>query len=218
MSGDTGDVMEYALQHTSAEDEVLSNLYRETNRKTVYPRMISGHLQGRLLEMISRMIRPLRILEVGTFTGYSAICLARGLADGGMLHTIDINDELAEIAMKYFRLAGLDQKITLHTGDAREIIPGLQGQFDMIFIDGDKEQYPEYYPLSMNQLKTGGFLVADNVLWGGKVLPVYQGRDRETAGIREFNRMVAADPCALKFLLPFRDGLYILQKLSDRHY
>jgi caffeoyl-CoA O-methyltransferase len=213
MAEDNGEVMEYALQHTSAEDDVLSNLFRETNRKTVYPRMISGHLQGRLLEMISRMIQPHRILEVGTFTGYSAICLARGLAEGGLLHTIDINDELADMALKYFSLAGLDQRIILHTGDAREIIPGLQEQFDLVFIDGDKEQYPEYYTLSMQKLKAGGFLVADNVLWGGKVLPGYRGRDRETAGIREFNRMVAADPHVQKLLLPFRDGLFILQKI-----
>ncbi len=215
MVEDTDKVMEYARQHTSAEDEVLGNLYRETNRKTVYPRMISGHLQGRLLEMISRMIQPFRILEVGTFTGYSAICLARGLAEGGMLHTIDINDELAAMALKYFDLAGLGQKITLHTGDAREIIPGMQEQFDLVFIDGDKEQYPEYYAASMMKLKTGGFLVADNVLWGGKVLPGYRDRDRETTGIREFNRIVAADPGVEKVLLPFRDGLFIIQKISD---
>jgi predicted O-methyltransferase YrrM len=178
--------------------------------------MISGHLQGRLLEMISRMIQPFRILEVGTFTGYSAICLARGLAEGGMLHTIDINDELAEMALKYFNLAGLGQKITLHTGDARKIIPGIQEQFDLVFIDGDKEQYPEYYAASMMKLKTGGFLVADNVLWGGKVLTGY--RDRETIGIREFNRIVAADPSVEKLLLPFRDGLFIIHKISDDYY
>jgi caffeoyl-CoA O-methyltransferase len=218
MAEDPGEVMKYALGHTSAEDEVLGNLFRETNRKTVYPHMISGHLQGRLLEMMSRMIRPFRILEVGTFTGYSAICLARGLAEGGLLHTIDINDELADMALKYFNLAGLAQRIILHTGDARVIIPGLQDQFDLIFIDGDKEQYPDYYAASMTKLKTGGFLIADNVLWGGKVLPGYQGRDRETKGIREFNRLVAADARVEKLLLPFRDGLFILHKISGDNY
>lgn len=208
-------IMEYALQHTTAEDEVLSLLCRETNRKTVYPRMLSGHLQGKLLEMFSCMIQPSRILEVGTFTGYSAICLAKGLREDGLVHTIDINDELAEMALKYFTLAGMSQKIRLHTGDARVIIPTLEEQFDLVFIDGNKEQYLQYYEEAMKKLKTGGFILADNVLWNGKVLPRYKGSDKETSGIRNFNHFVSGDSRVNKFLLPFRDGLFILRKISD---
>ncbi len=207
-------ITEYALRHSTAEDSVLNRLYRETNLKTVYPHMLSGHLQGKLLEMISHMIRPHRVLEIGTFTGYSAICLARGLSENGLLHTIDINDELTEMALKYFGQAGLTEKIIVHTGDAREIIPGLRENFDLVFIDGDKEQYLEYYQQSMKTLKTGGFIIADNVLWGGKVLPGYAGRDKETAGIAEFNRFIADDPRVEKILLPFRDGWFILRKIA----
>ncbi|MBN1790320.1 MAG: O-methyltransferase [Bacteroidales bacterium] len=207
-------ITEYALRHSTAEDSVLNRLYRETNLKTVYPHMLSGHLQGKLLEMISHMIRPDRVLEIGTFTGYSAICLARGLSENGLLHTIDINDELTEMALKYFGQAGLTEKIIVHTGDAREIIPGLRENFDLVFIDGDKEQYLEYYQQSMKTIKTGGFIIADNVLWGGKVLPGYAGRDKETAGIAEFNRFIADDPRVEKILLPFRDGWFILRKIA----
>ena len=206
-------IMEYALQHTTPEDEVLNRLNRETNLKTVYPHMLSGHLQGRLLEMLSHMIRPHRILEIGTFTGYSAICLAKGLPEKGLLHTIDINDELADMALKYFRLAGLSEKIIFHAGDAREIIPELEDEFDLIFIDGDKEQYLEYYEAVMRKLKKSGFILADNVLWGGKVLPGYAGRDKETAGIADFNAFISADKRVEKILLPFRDGLFILRKI-----
>ena len=209
-----GQIMEYAILHTSSEDEVLSRLYRETNLKTVYPHMLSGHMQGKLLKMISHMIRPGRILEIGTFTGYSAICLASGLSENGLLHTIDINDEITEMALKYFMQAGLSEKIIMHTGDAREIIPGLSDNFDLAFIDGDKEQYLDYYQQIMKKLKTGGFIIADNVLWGGKVLPGYAGRDKEAKGISEFNRFVAQDPRVEKILLPFRDGWFILRKIE----
>jgi caffeoyl-CoA O-methyltransferase len=215
MPGTFDQIMEYALRHTSSEDEVLTGLYRETHLKTVYPRMLSGHLQGKLLEMISFMIRPSRILEIGTFTGYSAICMARGLAENGLLHTIDINDELAEMALKYFKLAGLEKKIILHTGDAREIIPRLEDSFDLAFIDGDKEQYLQYYFQVMEKVKTGGFIIADNVLWSGKVLPGSTATDKETAGIRDFNEFVAADPRVEKLLLPFKDGLFILRKIAS---
>lgn len=209
-----GQIMEYAIRHTSSEDEVLSRLYRETNLKTVYPHMLSGHMQGKLLKMISHMIRPGRILEIGTFTGYSAICLASGLSENGLLHTIDINDEITEMALKYFMQAGLSEKIIMHIGDAREIIPGLSDNFDLAFIDGDKEQYLDYYQQIMKKLKTGGFIIADNVLWGGKVLPGYAGRDKEANGISEFNRFVAQDPRVEKILLTFRDGWFILRKIE----
>jgi len=190
-------------------------LYRETNLKTVYPRMISGHMQGKFLEMISRMICPFRILEIGTFTGYSAICLAKGLKEGGMLHTIDINDELADMALRYFEATGLSRKIFLHTGNAIEIIPALNEYFDLVYIDGDKSQYPVYYELVMKKTRQGGFIIADNVLWGGKALPDYKGSDKETRGIREFNDLIASDQRVEKVMLPLHDGIYLIHKISD---
>jgi predicted O-methyltransferase YrrM len=215
MSDDFKEMLDYAIKHTTAEDEILNQLYRETNLKTVYPRMLSGHLQGRLLEFISRMMRPSRILEIGTFTGYSAICLARGLADNGLMYTLDINDELSEIALRYFKLAGLQDKIILQSGDAREVIPGLDERFDLVFIDGDKEQYLQYYELALNKLRKGGFILADNVLWGGKVLPGSMDQDKETKNIRAFNDYVSKDVRVQKLLLPFRDGIFILHKITD---
>jgi predicted O-methyltransferase YrrM len=207
-------IWDYALRHTTAEDEVLHCLYRETNLKTVYPHMLSGQLQGKLLEMISRMMSPSRILEIGTFTGYSAICLARGLRDGGLLHTIDINDELADLALNYFKLAGLEEKIIVHTGDACMLIPELKEVFDLVFIDGDKEQYSEYYKVAMDSLKTGGYILADNVLWGGKVLHPSGMMDKEARGILDFNETVMADPMVEKIFLPLRDGLYLIRKIG----
>lgn len=203
--------IEYALQHSSPEDEILVRLSRETHLRTVYPRMLSGPLQGKLLEMISHMLKPARILEIGTFTGYSGICLARGLAAGGVLHTIDINDETSVIARKYFELAGLN-RIVMHTGDALEVVPGLDEVFDLIFIDGDKEQYLPYYHAVFDKLRTGGFILADNVLWSGKVLPGMKIGDKETRGILEFNIFVARDVRVEKILIPFRDGLFIIRK------
>jgi predicted O-methyltransferase YrrM len=214
MNDISSQLITYAVQHTSAEDEVLTRLYRETHLRTVYPRMASGHFQGKLLEMISQMIRPSAILEIGTFTGYSAICLAKGLTEQGLLHTIDINYELADIAHKFFREAGLERKIILHTGDAREIIPTLSEPFDLVFIDGDKGQYPEYYVQAMLKLKMGGFLLADNVLWNGKVLPEYQGHDKETRGILAFNHAVRMDARVEKLMLPVHDGLFILRRIA----
>jgi len=195
-------------------DEVLHGLYRETYLQTVYPNMLSGPMQGKLLEMISHMIRPARILEIGTFTGYSAICLARGLAEGGVMHTIDINDETLELARKYFSLAGLSERIVIHTGDARDIVPALDETFDLVFIDGDKSQYLQYYQAVCGKLRTGGFLLADNVLWGGKVLHGSKFSDKEARGIQEFNTFVSTDPRMEGLLLPIRDGLFIIHKLS----
>lgn len=211
---DEDPISEYAIRHTSPEDDVLHRLYRETNLTTVYPRMLSGHLQGKLLEFISRMIKPSRILEIGTFTGYSAICLAKGLTPDGVLHTIDINDELSDTALKYITLAGLEKKIIMHCGDAREVVPTLNEKFDLVFIDGDKEQYPDYYEPALAKLSKGGFLLADNVLWGGKVTAEIIRTDKEAEGIRVFNELVARDARVEKLFLPFRDGLYILQKLT----
>jgi caffeoyl-CoA O-methyltransferase len=208
-------ITEYALLHTTPEDEVLYQLYRETNLTTVYPHMLSGRLQGKLLEFISKMIRPERILEIGTFTGYSAICMARGLAKNGLLHTIDINDELKDMACRYFTMAGLDKKIVMHTGNACDIIPQLQESFDLVFIDADKEEYLQYYELSFPKVRTGGFILADNVLWGGKALPSSTDHNKETRGVREFNTFVKDDNRVEKLFLPFRDGIYILQKIRD---
>lgn len=215
MSDLSDDITRYAADFTSPEDEVLYNLYRETNLTTVYPHMLSGHIQGRFLEMVSHMIRPARILEIGTFTGYSAICMARGLDQNGLLHTIDINDELAGVALKYFGLAGLEKRIVMHTGDACTVIPTLEDGFDLVFIDGDKEQYGAYYNVLLPKVKKGGFILADNVLWGGKVLPGNVTGDKETKGIQEFNTLVKLDSRVEKMLLPFRDGIFILRKICD---
>jgi len=203
----------YLTEHSSPEDKVLQELSRETNLNVPYPRMLSGPIQGKLLEMISSMIRPGKILEIGTYTGYSAICLARGLAGNGIMHTLEINDELNEISCRYFKKAGLENKIQLINGDALEIIPGFEGGYDLIFMDGSKHQYVRYYEAVFPKLNAGGYIIADNVLWGGKVLnPPY--RDKETLGIAEFNRVIAADNRVEKVMLPLRDGLTIIKKLD----
>lgn len=203
---------EYVLDFSTPEDEVLYRLNRETHLTTVYPRMLSGPLQGKFLEFISRMMKPDCILEIGTFTGYSAICLARGLSETGILHTVDINDEITETALKYFKQAGLENRIVLHNGDALDIIPQIEGDFDLVFIDGDKEQYITYYETVLPRLKKGGFILVDNVLWSGKVLPGNTDNDKETNCIREFNNFVKNDGRVEKLLLPFRDGIYLLFK------
>ncbi len=205
------ELSDYILNHSSPEDPVLAELYRETFRKVLYPRMASGHLQGKLLEFISRMIQPSAILEIGTFTGYSAICLARGLQDKGQLHTIEINDELRTIIEHYFEKAGLQKKIILHTGDARQIIPSLNLEFDLAFIDGNKQQYLEYYHAVYPKIRKGGYILADNVLWNGKVTK--PSRDKETAGIVAFNDYVKNDNKVEKLILPLRDGLMLIRKI-----
>lgn len=202
----------YILDHSSPEDPVLYELDRETNMKILRPRMLSGHLQGLLLEMLSRMIQPKRILEIGTFTGYSAICLAKGLKDGGKLHTIEVNDELEWIASKYIEKAGLRDQIVQHIGDACEIIPGLDGCFDFVFVDGDKREYCRYYDLVFDKLCPGGYLLADNILWDGKVVEEVDRRDGQTIGILEFNTKVKDDPRVSQVILPLRDGLMLIRK------
>jgi caffeoyl-CoA O-methyltransferase len=209
------EIIEYAQAHTTIEDDVLHQLYRETNLTTVYPRMLSGHLQGKFLEFISFMIQPSRILEIGTFTGYSAICLARGLKPGGMLHTIDINDEIKDVALRYFKKAGLEHCIQLHIGDACSVIARLDECFDLVFIDGDKEQYELYYHEAFAKLRVGGVMLVDNVLWGGKVLPGCRDHDKESNSIRRFNNKVFEDNRTAKILMPLRDGIYMLRKLGN---
>jgi caffeoyl-CoA O-methyltransferase len=202
----------YALRHTSPEDPLLTELTRETHLKTVYPNMLSGPVQGKFLELIARIMRPARILEIGTFTGYSAICLGRGLAPGGILHTVDVSDETAVIARSFFDRAGISDRIRMHVGDARTVVPALGETFDLVFIDGDKEQYLEYYHAVFDQVAPGGVILADNVFWGGKVVDPAKFHEKETCGILQFNTFVAGDDRIEKVLLPVRDGLYMLYK------
>jgi len=197
--------------HTSPEDPVLADLYRQTHIRFVNPNMVSGHLQGKFLEFISCMIRPLNILEIGTFTGYSAICLAKGLAPGGKLVTIEINDELQHFARSYFTRAGMDSKIIQMNGRAQDIIPELDQQFDLVFIDGDKREYTDYYRLALSKLSPLGFILVDNILWGGKALEE-SSADPQASGIISFNRMISEDSAVEKVTLPLRDGLMIIRK------
>lgn len=214
MTMTNADVERYIDDHTSEVNEVLRKIERETYLKSIYPRMLSGKLQGRFLTMLSNMIRPRYILEIGTFTGYSAICLAEGLADDGLLHTIELNKELQDQNEHHFRQAGVDKKIVTHFGNAVEIIPELGIQFDLVFIDADKINYPHYYKLSMEKLRTGGFIIADNVLWGGKVVNEdKQITDKDTLAVIEFNDLVQNDPCSENVMIPLRDGLTLIQKV-----
>ncbi len=202
----------YLLSNSTPEDPVLEELYRQTYIRFVNPNMVSGHLQGKFLELVSKMINPEYILEIGTFTGYSAICLARGLRPGGRLITIEINDELTDFSRSYFRKAGVDEKIISMTGRAQDIIPGRKERFDLIYIDGDKREYCEYYELVRPKVRHGGFIVADNVLWGGQVLDSYT-KDQQTRGIIEFNDMIRREKDIENVILPVRDGLMIIRKL-----
>lgn len=203
---------DYLEQHTSEEDEVLHQLWRETHLKVNMPQMLSGRQQGVFLEMMSRMLRPKRILEIGTYTGYSAICLARGLAEDGELITLDKNDELRTMAEKYFALAGLSNRIKLLNGDARLLIPELEGTFDLVFIDADKQAYGAYLEMVVPRITKGGMIIADNVLWSGKVLEDFQ--DKDTLAMKAFNQQVNALSGWRKTIVPIRDGLYLIQKMS----
>jgi caffeoyl-CoA O-methyltransferase len=203
----------YSELHTSPEPAVLKELNRETNVKVLMPRMLSGHLQGRALSMLSHMIQPSRILEIGTYTGYSAICLAEGLREDGMLHTIDINEELAEMVSKYILMARMTDRITTYTGNALEIIPQLDISFDLVFIDADKINYSAYYDLVLPRLRKGGYIIADNVLWSGKVTGEYDSLDEDTRALVDFNRKVQEDERVENVLFPVRDGLMVARKL-----
>lgn len=202
----------YSEAHTTPESEILNKLNRETHIKLRMPNMLSGHLQGQFLRMISMMIKPETILEIGTFTGYSALCLAAGLKPGGILHTIDNNPELEDFAMRYFREAGLEGSIKLHIGEAADIIPGIAGPFDLVFIDADKENYILYFDLLLSRVPSGGWIIADNALWYGKVIYPEALTDRETAGIVAFNEYIMNHPAVENVLLPVRDGLMIMRK------
>jgi caffeoyl-CoA O-methyltransferase len=202
---------QYIEEYSTPEDPILEDLYRQTHIKFLNPNMVSGHLQGKFLEFISCMIKPLNILEIGTFTGYSAICLAKGLRPDGKLFTIEINDELTNFAHTYFKKAGVDSKITQLTGKAQEIIPGLNLKFDLVFMDADKREYTEYYKLIIGKLNPGGFIVVDNVLWSGQVVDK-DTTDQQARGIIDFNNMIRKETIIERVIIPLRDGLMLIRK------
>ena len=208
------EIEEYVENLTTEETEVLKKLNRETQAKVLHPRMLSGHIQGRLLSMFSKMIRPTYILEIGTYTGYAAICMAEGLAEGGELHTIDINEELEDMVRGFFEKSGLSAKIEYKLGNALDIIPRLEGSFDLVYIDADKENYINYYDLVVDRMSQGGVILADNVLWSGKVLDGGKGKpSKDTVAIVDFNSLVQRDPRVENVLFPIRDGIMMARKL-----
>ena len=208
----TEELEEYILAHISPEGEMLRRLNRETHLYHLSPRMCSGHLQGRLLKMFVRMIAPKAILELGTFTGYSALCLAEGIAPDGVVHTIEIDDELEDFIRAHFDASEYGSRIVLHIGDAEQIIPTLDTRFDLVFIDANKRDYVAYYEMAMQVLNPGGFIIADNTLWDGKVVTCTEKIDAQTAGILAFNDHVAADDRVEVVIIPLRDGLTIIHK------
>ena len=208
-------VNEYAEQYTTSEADVLSRLSRETNLKVELPVMLSGHLQGAVLQMMSQMIKPKRILEVGTYTGYSAICLSKGLSEDGHLHTIDINEELYDMCFRYFCEAGLEKKISQHIGKAAEIIPTINEEFDLVFIDADKQNYHLYYDLVFDKIPIGGFILADNVLYDGEVVLPTEEQSKNARAMHTFNEKVRNDDRVEHVLLPVRDGIMIVRKIRN---
>jgi predicted O-methyltransferase YrrM len=205
----------YIQSCTSSEDDLLTQLERETFQKIVHPRMLSGHKLGIMLRMISHMIRPRKILEVGTYTAYGSICLAQGLAEDGIMHTIEVNVELEEMIGRYLAEAGLKEKVITHFGDALRIIPTLDETFDLVFIDAAKEEYLDYYRMVIGRVRPGGFILADNILWDGKVLDPEKNHDKETQALVEFARFVHQDERVENTILPVRDGLMLIRKLED---
>lgn len=203
---------EYISAHIGPESALLRDIYRETNLKLLNPRMASGHIQGRLLKMLVTMIRPQMILEVGTFTGYATLCMAEGLPEGGRIHTVEIDDELEDFILNGFRKSPYSDRIELHIGDALKVVPGLDLKFDMIFLDGEKREYPEYYSALLEYLKPGGYMIADNTLWDGHVVDREYDSDPQTVAVRKFNDMVRADERVEVAMIPIRDGLTIIRK------
>lgn len=207
-------LLTYCEAHTSGEDVLLKKITRETQAKVLMPRMLSGHLQGKMLELFTKMIQPETILEIGTYTGYSGICLARGLKKGGKLITLDINDELETMVRGFFSESGLADQIDYRLGNALEIIPSLPGPFDLVFIDADKLNNATYFDLIIDKVRPGGFILADNVLWSGKIL-VAEGQkiDKDTKAILDFNNKIQNDPRVENVLLPIRDGIMMARKI-----
>jgi len=203
----------YILNYIDEEDELLAKLYRKAHVQLLHPRMLAGHLQGRILKMLVRMRRPQRILEIGTYTGYAALCLAEGLPDDGEIHTVEIDDEMEGFAREQFEQSPFKDKIRLHIGDVRDILPQLEGRFDMVYIDGDKREYCDYYDLVFDRVCSGGIILADNTLWGGKVLEKPNPNDQHTIEIIRFNEKIKQDKRIEKIILPLRDGLTIIYKL-----
>lgn len=215
--GYTGEELleQYISAHIEPESTLLRDLYRETNLRLLNPRMASGHIQGRLLKMLVTMIRPQLILEVGTFTGYATLCMAQGLPDGGVVHTIEIDDELEDFIKKEFDKSPYSDRIELHIGDALDVVPKLGLKFDMIFLDGEKRQYPDYYTALLEYLKPGGYMIADNTLWDGHVVDKEYDSDPQTVAVRKFNDMVATDDRVEVAMIPIRDGLTIVRKIEN---
>jgi predicted O-methyltransferase YrrM len=201
----------YAGNHTSQESELLARINRETHLEVLQPRMLSGHLQGRLLALLSSLLKPKRILEIGTYTGYSALCLAEGLPDDGKLITIDVNEELQARVQGYFNDSSYKGQIEYHIGDAIELIPTLSDTWDLVFIDADKKNYLNYYDLVIERMNPGGIILADNILWSGKVIDE-SAQDRETVLLRQYNERIHADERVENILLPIRDGIMVARK------
>lgn len=206
-------IQDYTEMYTSEPSDILKRVERETYMRSIYPRMLSGKLQGRFLSMISRMIKPGNVLEIGTFTGYSTLCLLEGLREDGQIHTIDINEELGRHNEFLFKEAGASDRIITHYGNALDIIPHLGIVFDLIFIDADKANYCKYFELGMENLQKGGFILADNVLWSGKVLKIGDASDKDTLAVQEFNEMVQNDSRVENVMIPLRDGITLMQKI-----
>lgn len=203
---------EYILHHSEPEPELLQQLSREAHRDLLWPRMISGHLQGRLLYMFCQMIKPKCVLEIGTFAGYSALCMAEALDDHAELHTIEINDELEEFFQRFFDASPHGHKIIPHIGDALDIIPTMNLTFDLVFIDGNKRHYTNYYNLIFDKVNPGGYIIADNILWDGKVVQTVTNKDKQTQGIIDFNTLIQQDDRVENIILPIRDGMMLLRK------
>jgi predicted O-methyltransferase YrrM len=205
-------IEEYIEKNSSVEPNILKDLNKETYLKVLNPRMLSGHLQGRFLSIISKLIKPKKILEIGTYTGYSAICMAEGLIENGVIHTIDINEELSSIQNKYFKKTSNNNSIIQYVGDAKNIINNINETFDLVFLDADKENYIKYYKLFIDKVKKGGLIIADNVLWTGKVVDPENHDDDLTNYLIDFNKMIAEDNRVENIILPLRDGLNIILK------
>jgi len=206
-------LLEYTELHSTGESKLLEKLRRETFQKVLHPRMLSGPLQGRLLSLISKLIQPKKILELGTYTGYATLCLSEGLVQDGDIHTIDKNEELIAIQNKYFKASGRRSNIHQHLGEALSIIPQLEGPFDLVFIDADKENTQAYFDLCMERVPSGGLILTDNVLWSGKVLDSADKDDRDTLALQEFNHKVANDSRVESLMLPLRDGITLSRVL-----
>jgi caffeoyl-CoA O-methyltransferase len=209
----SADLEDYIEKHSASEPELLARLNKETYQKVLLPRMLSGHFQGRVLSLLSKLIRPVNILEIGTYTGYSALCLCEGMQENGQLHTIDIKEELIDFQRKYFNLSPWGNQITQHLGEATSIIPKLDIKFDLVFIDADKENYINYFNLIVPKMNKGGIILSDNVLWSGKVVEPLEPKDASTKILMEYNLLLKNDSRVETVLLPIRDGLTVSRVL-----